>query len=99
MKLQAEYERTSALPFYFLILLMWGDHAQLYRATVGCPLYSSHFSQKEPSNYVELMTVLVVDFADIGYKVPLRLYDFVDANVNEICLPTADICISIFRFS
>ena len=27
---------------------------------------------------------MVVDFADIGYKVPLRLYDFVDANVKDI---------------
>ena len=75
----------SALLFYFFILLVWGDHAQLsYRPTIACLLYSFHFFSKEPWNYVELITDLVVFFADMGYKVSLRLHDYVDRRVKDI---------------
>ena len=41
-------------------------------------------SGAEPWNYVELIIGLVVDFAAMGYKMSLRLHDYVDANVKDI---------------
>ena len=85
MKLQAEYMYVCLATLFFKILLVSVDHAQLsYRATVACALYSSHFFSKEPWNYFELIIDLVVDFAAMGYKVSLRLHDYVDANVKDI---------------
>ena len=53
--------------------------------SVACAPYSSHFSQRNleimSSNVI---TDLVVFFADMGYKVSLRLHDYVDCQVKDI---------------